>query len=38
VSIDTIILIVSPSLKTDGRKVYSTRGQLFDGAVDAAAS
>jgi hypothetical protein len=30
----TVILIVSPSLNIDGRKAYSTRGQLFDGAVD----
>jgi hypothetical protein len=30
----TIVLIVSPSLNADGRKAYSTRGQLFDGAVD----
>jgi hypothetical protein len=30
----TIVLTVSPSLNGDGRKVYSTRGQLFDGKVD----
>jgi hypothetical protein len=30
----TIVLIVSPSLNGDGRKAYSTRGQLFDGMVD----
>jgi len=30
----TIVLVVSPSLNVDGRKVYSTRGQLFDGRVD----
>jgi hypothetical protein len=30
----TIVLIVSPSLNGDGRKAYSTRGQLFDGKVD----
>ena len=30
----TIVLIVSPSLKPDGGKAYSTRGQLFDGRVD----
>ncbi len=29
-----IVLIVSPSLNVDGKKAYSTRGQLFDGAVD----
>jgi len=29
-----IVLIVSPSLNEDGRKAYSTRGQLFDGAID----
>ena len=27
----TIVLVVSPSLNADGRKAYSTRGQLFDG-------
>jgi hypothetical protein len=30
----TIVLVVSPSLNSDGRKAYSTRGQLFDGRVD----
>jgi hypothetical protein len=30
----TIVLTVSPSLNAEGRKAYSTRGQLFDGAVD----
>jgi hypothetical protein len=30
----TIVLTVSPSLNGDGRKAYSTRGQLFDGKVD----
>jgi hypothetical protein len=30
----TIVLTVFPSLNGDGRKAYSTRGQLFDGAVD----
>jgi hypothetical protein len=30
----TIVLVVSPSLNVDGRKAYSTRGQLFDGKVD----
>ncbi len=30
----TIILIISPSLNIDGRKAYSTRGQLFDGRID----
>ena len=29
----TIVLVVSPSLKPDGGKAYSTRGQLFDGRV-----
>src|SRR5260370_1144696 len=29
-----IVLVVSPSLNADGRKAYSTRGQLFDGKVD----
>jgi hypothetical protein len=29
----TIILVASPSLNVDGRKAYSTRGQLFDGRV-----
>jgi hypothetical protein len=29
-----VVLIVSPSLNADGRKAYSTRGQLFDGKVD----
>jgi hypothetical protein len=29
----TIVLVVSPSLNVDGRKAYSTRGQLFDGKV-----
>lgn len=28
------VLVVSPSLNRDGRKAYSTRGQLFGGAVD----
>jgi hypothetical protein len=28
-----IVLTVSPSLKPDGTKAYSTRGQLFDGRV-----
>src|SRR5258706_8864851 len=32
--ITTAVLIVSPSLNADGRKAYSTRGQLFDGSVD----
>jgi hypothetical protein len=32
--ITTVVLIVSPSLKPDGGKAYSTRGQLFDGKVD----
>jgi hypothetical protein len=31
----TIVLVVSPSLKPDGGKAYSTRGQLFDGRVGA---
>ena len=30
----TVVLVVSPSLKPDGAKAYSTRGQLFDGRVD----
>jgi hypothetical protein len=30
----TIVLTVSPSLNAEGRKAYSTRGQLFDGKVD----
>jgi hypothetical protein len=30
----TIVLIVSPSLNTDGRKAYSTRGKLFGASVD----
>jgi hypothetical protein len=30
----TIVLTVSPSLNGDGRKAYSTRGQLFDGKID----
>jgi len=30
----TIVLVVSPWLNADGRKAYSTRGQLFDGKVD----
>jgi hypothetical protein len=29
-----VVLVVSPSLNIDGRKAYSTRGQLFDGKVD----
>jgi hypothetical protein len=29
-----ITLIVSPSLKPNGAKAYSTRGQLFDGRID----
>jgi hypothetical protein len=28
-----VVLVVSPSLNTDGRKAFSTRGQLFDGRV-----
>jgi hypothetical protein len=31
----TIVLVVSPSLKPDGGKAHSTRGQLFDGRVGA---
>ena len=30
----TVVLVVSPSLNAEGRKAYSTRGQLFDGKVD----
>jgi hypothetical protein len=30
----TITLVVSPSMNPDGGKAYSTRGQLFDGAID----
>jgi len=30
----TVVLVVSPSLNAEGRKAYSTRGQLFDGTVD----
>jgi hypothetical protein len=33
-SATTMVVVVSPSLNADGRKAYSTRGQLFDGAVD----
>jgi hypothetical protein len=29
-----VVVVVSPSLNGDGRKAYSTRGQLFDGKVD----
>jgi hypothetical protein len=29
-----VVLVVSPSLNAEGRKAYSTRGQLFDGKVD----
>jgi hypothetical protein len=29
-----IVLVVMPSLNVDGRKAYSTRGQLFDGKVE----
>jgi len=29
-----VVLVVSPSLNVDGRQAYSTRGQLFDGAID----
>jgi hypothetical protein len=29
-----LTLTVSPSLKPDGGKAYSTRGQLFDGRID----
>jgi hypothetical protein len=28
-----VVLVVSPSLNAEGRKAYSTRGQLFDGRV-----
>jgi hypothetical protein len=34
VTITTLVLVVSPSLKPDGGKAYSTRGQLFDSKVD----
>jgi hypothetical protein len=30
----TIVLTILPSLNLDGRKAYSTRGQLFDGKID----
>jgi hypothetical protein len=30
----TIVPVISPSLNADGRKAYSTRGQLFDGAIE----
>jgi hypothetical protein len=33
-STEPVVLIVSPSIGADGRKAYSTRGQLFDGKVD----
>jgi len=29
-----VILVVLPSRQSDGSKACSTRGQLFDGAVD----
>jgi hypothetical protein len=29
-----VVLVVSPSLNAEGRKAYSTGGQLFDGKVD----
>jgi hypothetical protein len=29
-----IVITVMPSRKSDGGNAYSTRGQLFDGAVD----
>jgi hypothetical protein len=29
-----VVLIVSPSLNTDGGNAFSSRGQLFDGMVD----
>jgi hypothetical protein len=31
--LDLVSLIVSPSRGEDGRKAYSTRGQLFDGEI-----
>jgi len=34
----TIVLVVSPSLNAEGRKAYSTRGQLFDGVANNRAS
>ena len=30
----TIVITVAPSRDPDGHRVHSTRGQLFDGAVD----
>ncbi len=32
--VTTTFLVVSPSLNAEGRKAYSTRGQLFDGKLD----
>jgi hypothetical protein len=29
-----VVVVVSPSLNADGRKAYSTRGQLFDDKAD----
>ncbi len=34
----TLVLVASPSLNVDGRKAYSTPGQLFDGKSTAAPS
>jgi hypothetical protein len=31
---DLVVLTVSPTIGADGRRQYSGRGQLFDGAVD----
>jgi len=31
--VKTVVLVVSPSLTPEGKKAYSTRGQLFDGRV-----
>jgi hypothetical protein len=31
---ESIVLVVTPSLDQHGKKAYSSRGQLFDGAVD----
>jgi hypothetical protein len=30
-----MIIVVSPSHEADSRQAYSTRGQLFDGTVEA---
>jgi hypothetical protein len=33
-SLPAVTIVVSPSLNADGHRAHSTRGQLFDAAID----